>query len=133
MSGVGPEHFGAALRAMVPQGLLTPLAATFAHSHNDLLYAAATLGVPGLLAVFAMYVVPAAFFLRHLRAADSATRVAAIMGLATSVGFFIFGLTEAMFYIAMTNAFYTLLMATFFAFVVSRSQAGAARHGSPAS
>ncbi|WP_230625975.1 hypothetical protein [Cupriavidus necator] len=42
------------------------------------------------------------------------------MGLATSVGFLLFGLTEAMFFIAMTNAFYTLMISTCFAIVVAR-------------
>lgn len=119
LTGVGHNGFEPTLHAMASSGFVTPATAQFGHSHNDILYIGATLGIPGMLAVLALYLVPAAFFLRHVRSRDPVTRGAATMGLATSIGFLLFGLTEAMFFIAMTNAFYTLLIATCFAMVVA--------------
>jgi len=121
-TGVGPDGFRSALDHMEHSGVITPWAAAYSHSHNDVLYAAATLGIFGAAAVLAMYLVPAAFFLRHVRSTDRVCRVAAVMGLATCLAFLVFGLTEAMFYIAMTNAFYTLILACCFAIVVGRTR-----------
>ncbi|WP_238587245.1 O-antigen ligase family protein [Cupriavidus sp. IDO] len=120
LAGVGPDGFSPTLEAMAASGFITPATAQFGHSHNDILYAGATLGVPGLLAVLALYLVPAGFFMRHVRDRDAVARVAAVMGLATSIGFLLFGLTEAMFFISMTNAFYTLMVAICFAMVIAR-------------
>ena len=122
LTGVGPEGFSAALDALAARSEVTPLAASLMHSHNDLLFAMATLGVPGLCAVLATYLVPAWFFLRHLRLADPAIRWISFTGLACCLGFLAFGLTEAMFVIAVTNAFYTLVMAACFAGIVIRRQ-----------
>lgn len=120
LTGVGPEGFSSTLNALAASGFITPATTQFSHSHNDILYLGATMGLPGMLAVLAAYLVPAVFFLRHVRNRDAVVRVAATMGLATSVGFLLFGLTEAMFFIAMTNAFYTLMISTCFAIVVAR-------------
>lgn len=126
-TGVGPDGFRGAIDAMQRAGDITPWAAAYEHSHNDVLYAAATLGVFGAMAVVAMYVVPVLFFLRHMRCGDPVRRAAAVMGLATSLSFLVFGLTEVMFFIATTNAFYTLILACCFAIVVGRApQSGSA-------
>lgn len=122
MTGVGPDNWPAALSALVQRGVVTPTAARFDHSHNDVLYAAATLGVPGVVAVLGLYFVPMGYFLRHMRCPDGTASIAAAMGLAVAVGFFVFGLTETMFYIAMTNAFYLVIMAACFALVAGRSR-----------
>ncbi|SPA50688.1 O-antigen ligase family protein [Cupriavidus taiwanensis] len=119
-TGVGPEHFETTLQTLATQHVITPLAATMPHSHNELLHAAATLGIPGLLAILALYLVPAVFFLRHLRGTDRGTRVASAMGLALCCGFMVFGLTEVMFATTLVNAFYSLVMAFCFAYVVAR-------------
>ena len=83
----------------------------------------ATLGVPGLIAILAVYFVPFAFFVRHLRVNDREMRVAATLGLTVSAGFFTFGMTETMFINTLTNAFYSLIIAAFFALVMQRRQA----------
>jgi O-antigen ligase len=118
--GVGPENYEAALQTLAAQHVITPLAATMPHSHNELLHAMATLGIPGLLAVLALYLVPAAFFVRHLGERDRRTQVASAMGLALCCGFMVFGLTEVMFATTLVNAFYSLVMAVCFAYVIAR-------------
>ncbi|MCY1300212.1 hypothetical protein D9M68_708300 [compost metagenome] len=126
-TGVGPDNYEQALQALAAQHVITPQAATMPHTHNDILHAAATLGIPGLLAVLALYLVPAAFFLRHLRNDDRDTQVASAMGLALCCGFMVFGLTEVMFSTTLVNAFYSLIMAVCFAYVVARKDAVPAR------
>lgn len=122
-TGVGPENFEQTLEALAAQHVISPLAGTMPHSHNELLHAAATLGIPGLLAILALYLVPAAFFMRHLGNADRGTQVASAMGLALCCGFMVFGLTEVMFATTLVNAFYSLIMAVCFAYVVARKDA----------
>ncbi|WP_232431348.1 O-antigen ligase [Cupriavidus sp. UYPR2.512] len=122
-TGVGPENFERTLETLGAQHVITPLAATMPHSHNELLHATATLGIPGLLAILALYLVPAAFFLRHLGDADRGAQVASAMGLALCFGFMVFGLTEVMFATTLVNAFYSLIMAVCFAYVVARKDA----------
>ncbi|WP_265921352.1 O-antigen ligase family protein [Cupriavidus nantongensis] len=117
-TGVGLDNFSAVLQTFAAQHVITPLAATLPHAHNDVLHAAATLGILGLLAVLALYLVPIVFFLRHLRSANRGTQVASAMGLALCFGFMVFGLTEAMFITTLTNAFYSLVMAVCFSYVV---------------
>ncbi|WP_439670913.1 Membrane spanning protein involved in lipopolysaccharide biosynthesis [Cupriavidus necator] len=129
-TGVGPENFERTLQTLAAQHVITPMAATMPHSHNELLHATATLGLPGLLAILALYLVPAAFFLRHLGNADRGTQVASAMGLALCCGFMVFGLTEVMFATTLVNAFYSLIMAVCFAYVVARKDALPARAAS---
>lgn len=120
--GTGPENWKASIAQLSRDGELTPAATNFDHSHNDILYAAATLGVPGLLAVLALYFVPAIFFLRNIRHADETARIAAASGLAVVAGFFLYGLTETMFYGSLANAFYSLTLATCFALIAGSKE-----------
>ncbi|AMR79518.1 hypothetical protein A2G96_18200 [Cupriavidus nantongensis] len=122
-AGVGPENYEQALKGLAEQHVVTPLAATMPHAHNDILHTGATLGIPGLIAIFALYLVPVAFFLYHLRSNDRDTQVASAMGLALCCGFMVFGLTEAMFGTTLVNACYSLIMAVCFAYVVSSKKA----------
>ncbi|KWR90172.1 O-antigen ligase family protein [Cupriavidus sp. IDO] len=126
-TGVGPDNFPQELQALAVQHVVTPVAATLPHAHNDILHAAATLGAPGLLAILALYLVPAAFFLRHLRSEDRDTQVASAMGLALCCGFMVFGLTEVMFATTLINAFYSLVMSVCFAYIVARKDTLAAQ------
>ena len=122
LTGAGVDGFVPALQALANEGRLGQVAATLTHAHNDVLHLAATLGAPGLAAVLAAYLVPAWHFGRRLRHADRRIRAAAAMGLMLSVGFIVFGLTEAMLVITLTNAFYSLAMAACFAFISAQEQ-----------
>ena len=121
-TGVGKDGFRDALREQARAGLVTRDAAELPHSHSDILYAMATYGVPGLVAVLALYLAPIIFFGRRLRSKDHHAACAAAMGLTTAVSFFIFGLTETMFDISITNAFYVLVIAWLVASIVCRER-----------
>lgn len=122
LAGVGLDGFVPALQALASEGRIGQVAATLTHAHNDVLHLAATLGAPGLAAVLAAYLVPAWHFGRRLRHPDRRIRAAAAMGLMLCAGFVVFGLTEAMLVITLTNAFYSLIMAACFAFIAAQER-----------
>ena len=112
--GLGPGGFGAAMTSMQHAGWLTPLAAQYGRGevHNEILDKTCALGVPGLLAILALYLVPATIFARRLRGAAA---VPARMGLALTLGFMVFGLTVETFDLTMNAAFYALSVAVLLA------------------
>ncbi len=120
LAGIGPEGFGAALLEFRDKGLIGETAAGYAHAHSDLLHALATLGTPGLAGVAASCLVPAWFFAIRIRSADPGIRLPATVGLTQCCGMLLFGLTETMFVITLTNAFHTLVVAGCLAAVLVR-------------
>lgn len=118
--GIGREHYPEAMQQLVQRRIVTADAAAHPHSHNDLLFHMATLGIFGLAAVLALYFVPALYFLRDLRHADRQARTTAAMGLALTLGFFVFGLTDTMFYWRVSYTFYVVFLAILFASLLRR-------------
>ncbi len=101
------------------------VAANFGEPHNDLLYAMANYGLPGLVALLAIYFAPGGYFIGRLRQAGSDGRWAAAMGLVVCLGFAAFGLTELMFRGMRTIGLYATLAALFLAL---SAPAGGATH-----
>ena len=118
--GVGREGFPAALLELEKRDLLRPEASHQPHSHNEILYNMATLGIPGLLAILALYLVPAAYFLQAASDPDREIRVTAGMGLILCAGFLIQGLTDVMFMWGACDNFYAMFAAILFAFIIRR-------------
>lgn len=112
--GLGPGGFRDAMMSMQHAGWLTPLAAQYGRGevHNEILDKACALGVPGLIAILALYLVPATIFARRLHGASA---VPARMGLALTLGFLVFGLTVETFDLTMNAAFYALSVAVLLA------------------
>jgi O-antigen ligase len=121
--GIGREEFYPnALRDLYSRNIITKTASQFVHPHNEFLFHMATFGIFGMIAYWALHLVPAYFFLQAAREPDRETRIAGSMGLALFVGFFIFGLTEVIFFTPVANAFFSVSAAAFFACVVKRKQ-----------
>ncbi|KAF3999957.1 O-antigen ligase family protein [Glaciimonas immobilis] len=120
--GVGRENFKRELGALSERKVITPLTASFSHSHNEILFNMAILGVFGLLGILAIYFVPAYYFARELRHSDRALRAAAGMGLSVCMGFFLMGLTDMMFFWNVTGGIYSMSLATFLVCVVKRKK-----------
>jgi O-antigen ligase len=118
LAGVGVNHYQEALKSLSERGVISPLAATMPHSHNELAYFATLLGIPGLLSILCIYFIPIGWFLSKSRSRRLRTRNAAYMGLTTCLLFFVFGWTEVMFVIAATNVLYVTLLALFSAVVI---------------
>lgn len=105
-TGVGPQNIRSEFQARAAMGKLNEAAAAYTHSHNDVLWAMASLGIPGVLALLGIYLAPLAVFLRAAREREREICVAGCMGVCLVVGYMVFGLTEAMFAITMNAAFY---------------------------
>jgi len=115
--GVGPEGFKGEMDAMQQAGKITPLAADLGKGevHNELLSKTAGLGVPGLLAMLMIYLIPARIFYRALRAAAPTMRQSGLLGLIFVSGFMVFGLTVEVLNLTMAAAFYGLTIAVLLA------------------
>lgn len=121
--GVGREHFAPdALAQLHERGIITAAATDFGHSHSEFFFNIATLGMFGLISFLAIYIVPGYYFLQAARAKDSELRVAGSMGVMLCVGYFVFGLTEAIFHTPVSCAFFSMNAAVFFAYIVQRKQ-----------
>ena len=107
------------------------VAENFGEPHNDMLYALATSGILGGLALLAVYLAPAWLFMRRLLipTLDTALRVPAAMGLAVCLGFALFGTTELMFRGMRTVSFYAVTVAWLLAATYSATPARVAKDG----
>jgi len=93
------------------------------HTHNEILYNLASLGLFGLMSLLLTYFVPAWYFYRAGRETDRKIRCAGRMGLALCLGFFVFGLTDVQFLWGHCNTFYSMHAALFVACIVRRQAA----------
>ncbi len=122
MLGVSRERFPGALQELSKRQIISPTAATLPHSHNEILYNMATLGLFGWCAIVALYLIPGYYFLREIGDPDVMVRSAAGMGLSLCLGYFIFGLADVMFMWGICNTFYVVSVAVFFAFILKRKE-----------
>lgn len=132
--GVGPEivggkHDGFAkeIQKMYAEGRLSAGAAEVGiccQTHNEILAKAADLGIFGLIAILALYFVPAHLFWRASKTEVHVTRRAAMLGLTLVSGHFIFGLTVGLLGLTMTAAFYAFSVAVLLAVCYNRHDAG---------
>lgn len=118
--GIGKENFSAEMQAMHRRGIITDAAAVQFHSHDETLYAMATMGLLGLAALLALYIAPLAYFGRYMFDSDLQVHSAAAMGVCLCTGYMIFGLVDVMFGWNMCNVFYSVAMALFMAFIVNK-------------
>ena len=108
------QVFGPKLESYWRQGLVSDFVYSqgFGEPHNDMLFSMASHGLLGLAALLLVYASPIWIFARRLRPQVSQpARVAAAMGLALCLGFFVFGWTELMFRSIRTIGFYAMAMA----------------------
>jgi len=106
--GVGFGGYASAAARLARAGRAPPFVAAYEHPHNDLLDALASGGIVGLVVLLLLYGVPLALFVRAARDPAPSVRAAASMGLLVVVGFFVFGLTEAMFVHSLVIGWYAL-------------------------
>jgi O-antigen ligase len=108
------QVFGPKLEGYWRQGIVSDFVYNqgFGEPHNDMLFSMASHGLLGLTALLLSYAAPMWIFARRLRPQVSQpARVAAAMGLALCLGFFIFGWTELMLRSIRTIGFYAMTMA----------------------
>lgn len=120
--GIGRENYSSGVEDLASRKIVSPAAAAFAHSHNEILFNMAILGIFGLLASVSIYCVPAYYFMREIRNSDEDIRTAAALGLVLCMGFFIYGLTDLMFFWTVLGGFYSMSVATFLACIIKRKK-----------
>jgi O-antigen ligase len=121
--GVGVDKYRDALADLANRKIITPAATAFAHSHNEFLFNAARLGLFGIAALLALYLVPAYYFVRDLRHRDKEVRAAACMGASLCGGVFVLGLTDVVFLWWEVFPFYAVSVATFITFIDKKKAA----------
>lgn len=117
--GVGIGRFGDYVRDQVALGHSNPVIAQYQHAHNEYLEAAATGGLPGLLILLGVFLVPLGYFLQRIRDRDEAVAVAATLGLVVVGVYMLCAFTDNVFYRAMPHSLYYFLV-TGLAVLVSR-------------
>ena len=95
--GVGHGGYAKAMGELVEQGRVAPGMDRYWHAHNDPLDAWVRRGLPALLALLALYLLPLWVFTPRLMASDPETRSLAVAGLLLPVTFIDFGLSYAFF------------------------------------
>ena len=115
--GVGPEGFALEMEPMVKAGKITPVAAELGRGevHNDILSKAAGMGIFGLIAMLAIYLVPFRLFWQATKSASNQVKSAGLLGITFVSGFFVFGLTVEFLNLTMATAFYGFTVAVLLA------------------
>lgn len=112
--GHGLGSFPGLLAEAIAERRASPAAAGQAHPHNEWLYALSSRGIPGLVALAALFVVPLAVFYQLGRQGTAPVRAASLAAGGFVVTTAVFGLTQGIFdHNLMVNA-YTFLVATCF-------------------
>ncbi|MFK3647970.1 O-antigen ligase family protein [Lysobacter enzymogenes] len=95
------------------------------HSHNDAFEWAATMGLPGLLAILAIYLVPLALFARLLPAqTHGRARSSALGGLVLVLVYIACGLTQSMFAHQLIASFYAVAVGVLYGFALLERESG---------
>lgn len=93
--GWNQEDYAHALTAQIQAGELTPVALEYPNNlHNNYIQMWVFTGLPGLLALLALYAVPLWHFGRRLKDADITVRVLAFCGSSVVVSYLCFCLTQ---------------------------------------
>lgn len=108
--GVGVNGYSKALGKLAEEGVISPAAASYPHSHNEFLFAAVIFGTCGVLALLALYFAPVAYFLCYGARQSAAAQVSAVMGLVLCLAFVSDGLVDVMFIWRECSLFYTVLL-----------------------
>lgn len=115
--GVGPDGFAREMTPMMEAGKITPIAAQLGRGevHNDILNKAVGMGLFGLAAIIAVYLVPGWLFWRATKSASAQVKRTGILGIVFVSGFFISGLTVEILNLTMAIAFYSFTVAALLA------------------
>lgn len=112
--GVGIENFGSLVRGLPGCRLPSPMGmCVLTHAHNDFAEWAATMGLPGLVGIIALYGLPLACFIRIIREAagmPGASAQAAWAGVALVGVYLGSGLSQSIFAHAATASAYAVFV-----------------------
>lgn len=106
LAGVGIDQYGIYARGEVAAHRTSVAVAHYDHPHNEFLEAASTQGLPGLLALLALFGAPFIYFFRHTSDPDDAVATPALAGMAIIVLYVCCGLTESVLFRVMSQSFF---------------------------
>ena len=110
-TGVGIDRFGTLVDQLPECRTQELTVCTLHHAHNDLAQWSATLGIPGLFLIVALYLLPASHFLRIIIAHRLfIPKGSAWAGLMLIVIYVLSGITQSMFAHALTTTLYVVLI-----------------------
>lgn len=113
LDGVGLDQFGVYSRARIARGEASPNISKYDHPHNEYLEAAAAGGVPLLVIMLLIFVLPGIHFARRVGHDDEWTATLATTGLAIVIVYALSAMTDNVFYRAMPHSFYLYLVLGF--------------------
>lgn len=109
--GLGIDRFGTLVEQLPECRVQELTVCKLRHAHNDLAQWSATLGIPGLILIVSLYLLPAAHFLRIILANRLTTpKGSAWAGLILVVVYILSGITQSMFAHALTTTLYAVLV-----------------------
>ena len=117
--GVGTNNFGFYIQQQVDRGNFNPSIRRYRHPHNEYLEAAATAGIPGLLALLSLFLAPLRYFRRFALDKDPERASIARSGILLVGLYMLCGLSDNVFYHAMSNSLYLFLVLGFAMWVSS--------------
>ena len=109
-TGVGIDRFGTLVAELPACDSVELHLCSLGHAHNDIAQWSATMGIPGLLVLLGLYLVPLLLFVSAIR--SRATRVrpgAAWAGVMLVLTTFLSGMTQSVFSHALTTTMYAVL------------------------
>ncbi|WP_104204258.1 O-antigen ligase family protein [Billgrantia saliphila] len=111
LSGWGERGYQTAMRERGAEGEQDPKLGRFWHTHNDVLDAWVKRGLPGLIALLALYATPLWLFARGVGVGSGERRALAVAGTLVPVTFIDFGLTYSFLAYPAGGLIYALLIA----------------------
>lgn len=123
-SGIGIDEFQNFLRGEIAAGRSDPSIARFNHPHNEYLEATTNGGIPGLLCLLLVFVVPLCHFARQLRHRNETVAGVALTALAIIALYMLCSLTDSVFYRVMSQSFYFLMVPGCALLIARLSRAG---------
>jgi O-antigen ligase len=104
--GIGIGQFDDYAHGEIAAGRSNPIIGRYNQPHNEYLEAAATGGVPGLLVLLLVFLLPLRYFVCHVRDADEAVALPACIGMAMIGLYMLCAITDSVFYRVMPQSLY---------------------------
>lgn len=120
--GVGVTDFRDTLSDLADRQIISRQASDHPHSHHEILFMMAQLGIFGLISLLSLYLIPAWYFMRDIRHQDATIRAIAAAGLSLCVGIFILGLSDVVLVWRESLPFYAISIAGFLGLTAKRKQ-----------
>lgn len=110
VAGIGIGQFADYTHREIASGRSNPIIGRYNQPHNEYLEAAATGGLPGLLVLLGVFLVPLRYFGRRVLDPDDEIALPASIGVALIGLYMLCALTDSVFYRVMTQSFYFFLV-----------------------